>query len=592
MSLIAVPASVSPRRIPWGVVLLGLIAIVGVVLIIMALTRRSGGGGMTAGEFYTIVPMDLDITISKDGELQAVNNVEIVSPVEGQNVILDIAREGAFVHKGDMVCKLDSAEIERKIETAQLELQKAESDLTAAKESKEIQDSTNSANLEAANVELILARLDLQQYVEGTFPSDLQNAQTGVEMAKLAVKSKEDFLSQTRSLFSKGFVTADDVKKAELDLLTAKNDLDKKSTDLMVLEKYTHEKELTDRRNKVAQAEKKLVRVQRENASNLSQKLADLAAKQQSLTLRKQQYEHMQEQLAACTIKAPGDGMVVYSSSGSSSWGRRETPIQPGATVRQQELIIRLPDTSAMKAVCRITEQQVARLRVDPANPVRASVKVVGQLEPISAWLSNISIMADNSSRWFSPDTKEYPVDVTLDHTPTGLKPGLSVETKLFVDRLRQVSAVPLGAVYAAGADSYVFVRAGGDVKPQKVKIGQVNDTHAEVTSGINAGASVLLLGAGQGRELLEKAGIKIQPPPSSTQPTDTKPPAGIRPPGATSGSPVPAPGTADGNGNASDSGASRGPRAPGEGRPPGGRNRSRSGTGGGANPPATAPSN
>src|ERR671913_131809 len=93
---------------------------------------------------------------------------------------------------------LDSSEIERKIETAQLDLQKAEADLTAARESKEIQDSTNAANLEAANVELILARLDLQQYVEGTYPSERQNAKTTLEMARISVKDKEDNLAQTR----------------------------------------------------------------------------------------------------------------------------------------------------------------------------------------------------------------------------------------------------------------------------------------------------------------------------------------------------------------------------------------------------------
>ena len=40
-----------------------------------------------------------------------------------------------------------------------------------------------------------------------------------------------------------------------------------KQNDLEVLEKYTHEKELTDFKSKVIQAEKKLARTERENAS-------------------------------------------------------------------------------------------------------------------------------------------------------------------------------------------------------------------------------------------------------------------------------------------------------------------------------------
>jgi len=257
MSLVAIPTAVPvKRRIPWVVTSLIALAIVAFVGLVYTLMHRPGNPSV-AGQFYYIVPMDMDIVINKDGELQAVNNVEIVSQVEGQNTILDVAKEGDFVHKGDIICKLDSSDIETKIESAQLDLQRADADLVAAKEAKEIQDSTNSANLEAANVDLVLAKLDLEEYIQGTYPSDLQDAKTAVEMAKIEVKNKEDDLDQTRSLFGNGFVTAVDVKTAEVALLQAKNTFDQKVTAEDVLQKYTHEKEATDRKNKVAQAQKK-----------------------------------------------------------------------------------------------------------------------------------------------------------------------------------------------------------------------------------------------------------------------------------------------------------------------------------------------
>src|SRR5438477_7920582 len=98
MSLIAVPASFPiKRRIPWTLALFVAVALVGVVWIVASLTDSTPAAAGT--QFFTVAPMDLDITISKDGELQACNNVEINSPVEGQNVILDIAKEGSNVHK-------------------------------------------------------------------------------------------------------------------------------------------------------------------------------------------------------------------------------------------------------------------------------------------------------------------------------------------------------------------------------------------------------------------------------------------------------------------------------------------------------------
>src|SRR5690242_18308159 len=97
------------------------------------------------GMYYPATLMDLDIKIAKDGELQAVNNIDIVNRVEGMNTIQQIVKEGATVKKGEVICVIDSSNIRQKLDTNALELQKAESDLTAAGEANEIQVSTNAA---------------------------------------------------------------------------------------------------------------------------------------------------------------------------------------------------------------------------------------------------------------------------------------------------------------------------------------------------------------------------------------------------------------------------------------------------------------
>src|SRR5689334_10301239 len=108
MTLAAIPVSLPKvRRIPWLLATIIALAVVGVAWLAIALMGTSGGGGIV-GTFHTVVPIDMDITLSPKGELAAVNNVDITNPVEGQSTILDIAKEGDFVHKGDVICKLDS----------------------------------------------------------------------------------------------------------------------------------------------------------------------------------------------------------------------------------------------------------------------------------------------------------------------------------------------------------------------------------------------------------------------------------------------------------------------------------------------------
>jgi len=517
MSLVALPtASSSTRRFPVWLLLSVLLVVAGVGYMLYAHVSFGGGPVAFAGNFQRAVTMDLDVRLTKDGELQAVNNIDVVNKVEGINTIQELVKEGTFVHKGDVLVTLDSSNIQKNYDQSMLDLQAAEAALSAAKEAKDIQEATNVANIQEAELAIEVAKLDLREYLEGVSPQAESEAQTKFEMAEIMLKNKEEDLQITRNLFAKGFVTLVDVKKAELDVLTVQNDLKKADTDRKVLLNYTKAKDLATKKSAVAQAEQKLELTKKENHASMNKYIAALNAADQTLHLRTALTEKLKEQLENCTIKAPADGLVVYASSSDRSGN---DPIKEGGTVRLQQVLCRLPDTSSMKAVIRVQEGQVSRLRVDDNDPMRGTVKIVGFNRPIGANVSRISVLADSSQRWWNPDLKEYPVDLVLDETPPNCKPGLTTQVEVLIERKPHVVAVPLTSIYAQGNQSFVFVRGeNGDVRPIEIKIGATNDTHAEVLSGITSGTDVLLLQPGQGRGLLEKAGIKLAP---TTRPGD-----------------------------------------------------------------------
>src|SRR5437868_5755135 len=85
-----------------------------------------GGGAQT---YVTIRPITMDISIRQAGELQSVNNIDINCPVQGQNTIQTIVPEGSFVKKDDVIATLDSTEHRRNLDQAEIDLQKADSDV-------------------------------------------------------------------------------------------------------------------------------------------------------------------------------------------------------------------------------------------------------------------------------------------------------------------------------------------------------------------------------------------------------------------------------------------------------------------------------
>jgi HlyD family secretion protein len=510
MTALALPSTAAAARrwAPWAIGgATALLAVIGYWL----LTRPAAAdaaGAAGAGRFVRVVPGEMDVKVKKDGELQAVNNDDIISLVEGQSTIVKIVREGSNVRKGDLLVELDSSTIKQNIADQELVVQKAEAEVKTAKELQLIQESQNAADIEAAQVDLDLARLALREYKEGTYPEALANAQTTLRMAGIMVKNKEKELEQTLKLFERGFVTAAKVKDDELSVTTVGNDYRKADTALRVLTEFTYKSELATRESAVSQAVQKLSRVKVTSASALQQKVFATAAAEAALLTANRKLDYQRTQLAHTKILAPADGMVVYSQNDRNS----QNGIAEGTVVRERQQLLRLPDTSEMKVVIRANESQVSRLAVGQ----QATASIVGVPRPVAATLVKKSPIADSGSRFWNPDLKEYPIELTLDKTPPGMLPGMSAQVEIYVDRLHDVLSVPLSAMYAERSATYVFVRAGDRVEPRPVKLGATNETHAQITDGLRPGEEVLVLQAGQGRELLERSGAR--PPAAPAQ--------------------------------------------------------------------------
>ncbi len=508
MTQISIPSRRTVKAVPSWVYLGAIFVLVLIVIAVGYLTWSRLGASSAGSSSFKTVPArfgPFETRVMVKGELQAVDNIDINCDVEGSNTIIQLVPEGSAVKKGDVLIKLDSSQISQKLEDATIELQRATAEVTAANEMLEIQKSQNAANLEAAEVSLQLAQIDYKKYVEGEYPSLQADARMAVEKASTAVKTKSDDLTQTRSLFSKGFVTATEVKNKELDLAAAQRDLVKANTDQSVLEKYTHEANLASKKSALAQAEQKLERTKRENAANLSQKDSDFQSKKQQLDLIQRRVIHYKEQLTNCTILAPADGMVVYQNNNNQ--GRDSASVAEGATVREHQTLMRLPDARHMKVVLKINESQINGIKLG----LTSSITLNGDNTQLKGTITKISPVPDSTDRWMNPDRKDYPVDMILENTPPGLRPGMSVVVNILVDRKDDVVSVPIASLYSVGQDRYVFTPNGDEATPIKLKqVGRSNEQDIHVIDGLEAGTNVILLEPGQGKILLEKAGIKV----------------------------------------------------------------------------------
>ncbi|MDH4036988.1 MAG: efflux RND transporter periplasmic adaptor subunit [Candidatus Krumholzibacteria bacterium] len=106
-------------------------------------------------------------------------------------------------------------------------------------------------------------------------------------------------------------------------------------------------------------------------------------------------------------------------------------------------------------------------------------------------------------------DLRTGTVKVTAQTTGGGV-PGSFVRVSILMDTHDGVLAVPRRAVVADAGDHFVYVAAADTVRKAPVDVGYEDETHAEITSGLASGDTVVTAGVGGIRE---GSKVKLVPP-------------------------------------------------------------------------------
>ena len=129
-----------------------------------------------------------------------------------------------------------------------------------------------------------------------------------------------------------------------------------------------------------------------------------------------------------------------------------------GATVRERQNIIRLPDLSKMQVKVNVHESKVEELQAGmPASIVVQGQKYRGVVESIANQPEQTS--------WFQGNVKEYATIVKIDGDAEGLKPGMTSEVTILVARLQDVLYLPLACVVESKGMYYVWKSVSGEPK-------------------------------------------------------------------------------------------------------------------------------
>jgi HlyD family secretion protein len=395
----------------------------------------------------------LPITVVDKGNLESSANQDAYANVEGQTTIIMIRPEGTRVTKGELVCELDSASLNDQLVNQQITTKSA------------------AANYENARLTREVAEIAVKEYVEGIYLQDLQTVEGEIKLAESDLSRSEDRLDWARRMYDKGYVSLATKNSEELTLKKARFALEQAQSKKNVLTQYTRPKTI------------------KELQSEVEKTRSDELAKKATMELEVSKEKKLERQIAACKILAPSDGLVVYANDPQRAFMSNAPQVEEGATVRERQKIFSLPDISKMQVNTKVHEAQIKAI----SRGLKARIRVDAFAEQVlDGTVRDVNALPD-STNFFSSDIKVYTTKVQIDVPSGGLRPGMTAEVEILVDRKEHVLSVPVQAIIQFGGKDHVTKKVGDRYEQIPVELGASNEKYVEVTKGLNDGDVVVM---------------------------------------------------------------------------------------------------
>ena len=415
-----------------------------------------------------------DYVVIEQGEVESASNIELKCEVRSRGggggggssggggiTIIEVIDEGTRVQAGDVVVRLDSSALEQERVTQLIKVNSQKSLVVQAENT-----------LKAAKI----ARIE---YLEGTFKQEEKLILAEIFVAEQALRSAQLAFDSAQRLAAKGLLSGLQLEGEQIAVDNARNTLDIAQSKLDVLRKYTKEKMLTT------------------FDSDIAANQAKLDSERSSLALEEDKLREIDDQIGKCTIRAPAAGQVVYANEYDSWRGssQAEFVVVAGATVRERQAIIRLPNSDEMQIKATVNEARITLIR--PGLPVTIRVDALKD-HFIEGEVIKINQFAEPGG-WSSGGIKKYATYIRIKEPPAALRSGMNAEVRIHVERKSEALQVPVQAVAEHKGKYFALVQNGEKYETREVQIGSSNDKVITIEGGLSENDAVVMNPRGMG---------------------------------------------------------------------------------------------
>jgi HlyD family secretion protein len=463
----------------WG---LGGLAMLAITLIAVRFQWLPIGRGVVDTSLtYQVAQRSITDTVIERGSIESQNNFVGTCQVPGwQNRIIFIVPEGSTVKEGEVVVRFDSAEVDRMISEKSAALNEAQGKLEQATADLDIQKNKSQSEIQAADLELKLARLDRDKYIKGDFIAEKSDLERQIADGQAQLEKVEDELRNMEILVSKGFRTPEQLREVQLRRNSFRYGLERDEQKMSVLVEFDFVRKQTEFDAKATEAVLKLKRAQDTATAEERKAESAIASAKNAVQIAEQELKELQDQKGHCEIKAPQEGTVAYANQ---SWFDPEDRIREGASVRNQQSVFYLPNMKQMQVKVQINEAVVDKIKTN----LKATIRM--DAFPDITLDGTINYVSELAQSGFS-NVMNYESIIHIDSFPESLniKPGMTAQVEIMVGVYENVLAVPVTAVTEHQGQAYVYRLQGMQSTRLRVKTGRTTHSFVELLEGVEPG--------------------------------------------------------------------------------------------------------
>ncbi len=396
----------------------------------------------------TVARGTLVATVNAAGNISAPTSAALGFPTSG-HVAKTAVQLGDHVKVGQLLMQLDTTDLQLALQTAQTNLATAQANFDSARANAQFALRTAQANLAGAQ-----ANYDAAKAKYATNADQLTVAKAGLDKARVALDQAQAAYNMVAWRPDVGMTP----QSAALQAATTDYNSAKATYDLTIAG-------INDTALRAAQASLDNAQVslhQAQHNVDTSERAAQAALDNAKIAL-----EQAQRNLDRASLYAPFDGIVSAVSFSAGDTAGSGTAVS-------------LTDTQNLQVKVMIAEVDVAKVQVGGTAMVTADALPGRMFHGTVAAISPVGMVTQG--------VVDFPVIISVTSPEGDLKPGMTANLAVTVDRRENVLTVPLRAVRSQGSQKSVIVSYKGQSIAVPVTTGLASDTQVEITSGLNEG--------------------------------------------------------------------------------------------------------